>query len=104
MRVPELELRLRVAGQAGRVGAQELDRPGRVALVELLLRLDGRLALESGEEVDGVARPYVAAALNCDVDNHADLRSAEELAFAAEVTTDVKVIPETADGAIISEA
>jgi glucosamine--fructose-6-phosphate aminotransferase (isomerizing) len=46
-----------------------------------------------GEESDGVERPYVAAALNGDVDNHADLRADEGLVVAAEITTDAKVIP-----------
>ena len=45
------------------------------------------------EESDGVNRPYVAAALNGDVDNHADLRAEEGLVVAAEITTDAKVIP-----------
>ncbi len=36
---------------------------------------------------------YVAAALNGDVDNHADLKAAEHLKIAAEITTDAKVIP-----------
>jgi len=45
------------------------------------------------EELDGVARPYVAAALNGDVDNHADLRVAEGMVVASEITTDAKVIP-----------
>jgi len=46
-----------------------------------------------GEEATGPERPYVAAVLNGDVDNHADLRSAEELEFTPEITTDAKVIP-----------
>ena len=37
--------------------------------------------------------PYVAAALNGDVDNHNELRAAEGLATPAEITTDAKVIP-----------
>jgi glutamine---fructose-6-phosphate transaminase (isomerizing) len=37
--------------------------------------------------------PYVAAALNGDVDNHLELRVAEGLATPAEITTDAKVIP-----------
>ncbi len=45
------------------------------------------------EEADGVARPYVAAVLNGDVDNHADLRTAEDLVVTPEITTDAKVIP-----------
>ncbi len=37
--------------------------------------------------------PYVVAALNGDVDNHADLRVHERLRITAEITTDAKVIP-----------
>ena len=37
--------------------------------------------------------PYVVAALNGDVDNHADLKAAEGLCIPVEVTTDAKVIP-----------
>ena len=37
--------------------------------------------------------PYVTAALNGDVDNFADLKAAEGLRIAAEITTDAKVIP-----------
>ena len=37
--------------------------------------------------------PYVVAALNGDVDNHADLRIAHELRVHPQVTTDAKVIP-----------
>ena len=37
--------------------------------------------------------PYVIAALNGDVDNHADLRVEHELAIHQQVTTDAKVIP-----------
>jgi glucosamine--fructose-6-phosphate aminotransferase (isomerizing) len=45
------------------------------------------------EEVGKVDGPYVAAALNGDVDNHADLRALEDLVPPAEITTDAKVIP-----------
>ena len=45
------------------------------------------------EELDGDERPYVAAALNGDVDNFADLKAAEQLQMPAEITTDAKVIP-----------
>ncbi len=41
----------------------------------------------------GVTPPYVVAALNGDVDNHADLRVAHNLRIAAPITTDAKVIP-----------
>ena len=37
--------------------------------------------------------PYVTAALNGDVDNFADLKAADGLRLAAEITTDAKVIP-----------
>lgn len=47
----------------------------------------------TSEEAGEVERPYVVAALNGDVDNHADLKAAEGLRFADEMTTDAKVIP-----------
>ncbi|MEM9745158.1 MAG: SIS domain-containing protein [Actinomycetota bacterium] len=45
------------------------------------------------EQRGGQAAPYVVAALNGDVDNHADLRVEHELRIAAPITTDAKVIP-----------
>jgi glucosamine--fructose-6-phosphate aminotransferase (isomerizing) len=47
----------------------------------------------NSREVDRSDGPYVVAALNGDVDNHAELRQAEGLAVAPEITTDAKVIP-----------
>lgn len=44
-------------------------------------------------EQQGVAAPYVVAALNGDVDNHADLRVEHQLRIHGQVTTDAKVIP-----------
>ena len=45
-------------------------------------------------EMSGVSDgPYVVAALNGDVDNHADLRIEHGLRFAHQITTDAKVIP-----------
>jgi len=44
-------------------------------------------------ELDGPGGPYVTAALNGDVDNFADLKAADGLRLAAEITTDAKVIP-----------
>ena len=44
-------------------------------------------------EVGGSGGPYVTAALNGDVDNFADLKVADGLRLAAEITTDAKVIP-----------
>ena len=45
------------------------------------------------EEQGGADAPYVTAALNGDVDNHAELREREQLAIPSEITTDAKVIP-----------
>ncbi|MEO6317585.1 MAG: SIS domain-containing protein [Acidimicrobiales bacterium] len=44
-------------------------------------------------ELSGPAGPFVVAALNGDVDNFADLKAADGLRVAAEITTDAKVIP-----------
>ena len=49
--------------------------------------------LNSDEVESSVAQPYVVAALNGDVDNHADLRVHDRLRIASEITTDAKVIP-----------
>ncbi len=46
----------------------------------------------TGEEA-GRHDPYVAAALNGDVDNYADLIGLDDLHVPAEITTDAKVIP-----------
>ena len=45
------------------------------------------------EESAGARPPYVVAALNGDVDNHADLRVTHGLRIASTITTDAKVIP-----------
>jgi glucosamine--fructose-6-phosphate aminotransferase (isomerizing) len=45
------------------------------------------------EELRQTGDPYVIAALNGDVDNYADLKAFDDLEFAAEITTDAKVIP-----------
>jgi glutamine---fructose-6-phosphate transaminase (isomerizing) len=44
-------------------------------------------------EIDGDPRPHVVAALNGDVDNFADLKGAQGLQIAPEITADGKVIP-----------
>ena len=49
--------------------------------------------LNSDEEARRRRQPYVVAALNGDVDNHADLKAAEGLRIPVEITTDAKVIP-----------
>ena len=61
------------------------------------------------EEEDAVGGPYVVAALNGDVDNHADLKSSHNLCIAPPITTDAKVIPAlvsrtVAGGADLTEA
>jgi glucosamine--fructose-6-phosphate aminotransferase (isomerizing) len=58
------------------------------------------------ERVDG---PYVTAVLNGDVDNFADLKAADGLRLAAEITTDAKVIPtlvsrRLAEGQLLADA
>ncbi len=45
------------------------------------------------EELGAQTSPYVIAALNGDVDNYADLKAAQGLRIAPEITTDAKVIP-----------
>ena len=49
--------------------------------------------LDSAEEGEHGALPFVVAALNGDVDNHADLRAEHGLRVAAPITTDAKIIP-----------
>ncbi len=60
-------------------------------------------------ELDDACGPYVTAALNGDVDNFADLKAADGLRLAAEITTDAKVIPtlishRLAEGATLATA
>jgi glucosamine--fructose-6-phosphate aminotransferase (isomerizing) len=57
----------------------------------------------------GPAGPYVIGALNGDVDNFADLKASDNLAIAADITTDAKVIPtlvshRLVEGAALDEA
>ncbi len=47
----------------------------------------------NSDEIDGLDIPYVTAALNGDVDNFADLKVADGLRIAPEITGDTKVIP-----------
>ena len=64
----------------------------------------------NSEELEVTAgTPYLVAALNGDVDNHADLRARHELRLAQPITTDAKVIPalvsrKVAGGASIADA
>ena len=61
------------------------------------------------EEEGPSSEPYVAAVLNGDVDNFAELRDEEKLRIAPEITTDTKVIPtlvshRLAEGTELTEA
>ena len=56
----------------------------------------------NSEELERPSSPYVAAVLNGDVDNHAELRLTDSLHVAPEVTTDAKVIPVLVSRAISS--
>ncbi len=56
-------------------------------------RADRNRPVETEMEGGYDGAPYVTAALNGDVDNHADLRALEDLRIPAEITTDAKVIP-----------
>jgi len=64
----------------------------------------------NSEELENkVDSAYLVAALNGDVDNHADLRARHELRLAQPITTDAKVIPalvsrRVAKGVALSEA
>lgn len=58
----------------------------------------------NSEELDRPDNPYVAAVLNGDVDNHTDLRVADSVCVAPEVTTDAKVIPVLVSRAIAGRA
>ena len=48
---------------------------------------------DESEASAGESRPYVVAALNGDVDNHADVKVAHGLRIPGPITTDAKVIP-----------
>ena len=48
---------------------------------------------DESEQPGGVDRPYVVAALNGDVDNHADIKVQLGLRIPGSITTDAKVIP-----------
>ena len=48
---------------------------------------------DTGDGTVGTDGPYVVAALNGDVDNHADLRARAALVIPSPITTDAKVIP-----------
>ena len=49
--------------------------------------------INSDELESSGGAPYLVAALNGDVDNHADLRAEHQLRIHSQITTDAKVIP-----------
>ncbi len=53
----------------------------------------GVISEPNAHPLDSDEGPYVVAALNGDVDNHAELRMRHGLQFPDEITTDAKVIP-----------
>ena len=81
---------LRLALSAPSVGATVLAHT-RWASVGLIGQPNAH-PLNSDEEAR-TGGSYVVAALNGDVDNHADLKAAEGLRIPVEITTDAKVIP-----------
>jgi glucosamine--fructose-6-phosphate aminotransferase (isomerizing) len=58
----------------------------------------------NSDELGPAAGPYVTAVLNGDVDNFADLKASEGLRIADDITTDAKVIPARASGALAEGA
>jgi Holliday junction DNA helicase RuvA len=80
-----------VSGEEPAAPAAALSAIEQDVLSALLNLGCGRPQAEAGR-IDDRA-PYVVAALNGDVDNHADLKAAEGLRIPVEVTTDAKVIP-----------
>ncbi len=81
-------LHLAVASEAARVNVMAHTRWASVGIIS---EPNAHPVIQ--EEEGGSMGPYVAAALNGDVDNHADLKAAAQLHIPLLVTTDAKVIP-----------
>ncbi len=94
-------LRMAVQAEGARVAVMGHTRWASVGIISeanahpLNQEEDGPTAADRGADGGPTDddRPYVVAALNGDVDNHAALRAAEGLAIPDEITTDAKVIP-----------
>lgn len=53
----------------------------------------GMISEPNAHPVASIDAPFVLAALNGDIDNHADITSAEDLEIPPEITTDAELIP-----------
>ena len=90
-------LRLFVSQPGARVGVLGHTRWASVGIIS-----EPNAHPVNSEELESAAdAAYLVAALNGDVDNHADLRARHELRLAQPITTDAKVIP-TAVSRLIS--
>ena len=98
-------LRLLVSQPGARVGVLGHTRWASVGIIS-----EPNAHPVNSEELESAAdAAYLVAALNGDVDNHADLRARHELRLAQPITTDAKVIPalvsrSLAKGATLPEA
>ena len=98
-------LRLLVSQPEARVGVLGHTRWASVGIIS-----EPNAHPVNSEELESTAdAAYLVAALNGDVDNHADLRARHELRLAQPITTDAKVIPalvsrNLAKGATLADA
>jgi glutamine---fructose-6-phosphate transaminase (isomerizing) len=84
-------LRLALANDDARVGVLGHTRWASVGIIS-----EANCHPLNSEQLERTARsvdPYIVAALNGDVDNHADIKAEHGLQIAGPITTDAKVIP-----------
>ncbi len=88
-------LRLALSSPAARVSVLGHTRWASVGIISEpnCHPVNGEQSELSGAEQAGGAAPYTVAALNGDVDNHADIKISHSLRIAGPITTDAKVIP-----------